>query len=959
MSCNDILPEISIDGISVRQLTEGAATDAPVAAGSFSTAADEEFELTISHTNLIEVENFLDSFSLRDILDATSGQPDLYNVKVLVTNDPDRYELIKELVAVAEQVGFYLYNGTQTPTTQEVKKFIDATPADAPEPAKQAVQQLNKCIFKMASTPTAAVNQTVEEEPAPGVIETETTTEQTSPTPSQVKQIVTLADRILAALNDNNYVGLDPTEDQIFTFAKPLQVSSEQIEISGNPPAPKIINSQKLQVIFGDTQLKNLYAVLVPNVEFRENEKLIFTVRQYVSLPLVENFQPQNIGVDKIVDVSLAEQKPQFALDKFTLGGINELVRKAFGDNGYYSFTQNTGNEKVISDPVVSIGYGQEVNGVFFLSQKNLSKNLISYQAFLDNPELYKDVLQGVKMSKVFDDGTIEELADPATLTGLSFNGGMTVGYKFTDVYDPREFHYRVTVTAKSPLQSLFDYVLPLIGLLKYALDGIVSSFETGKKSLIIFNPITGYFTDDYINSEFYTNDNQLYGKLRTSLFKVYNFLLPNKQITIEDRKLVSFDQFQELQELYNQAQTTLLKIAETEGINIPNQSATSSNKSKKKDFEPYKTFNFVFEKGYTYREARVFYDFINQTEPTESGFFVNPQTLSSRVDLEGQTLDSYGVTEESNAYADDEVLSFAPVSVKIDDTMINLVTDVEDFEKLYTDTLLAAELEVKAPYNFYTTRSDLVGKLLEADGVTIEVPGQKTLTALPPQDNFIPSDLDNSRQPLAGKKITKKVSVIEQTLKAILQAAVEQLGQQATKSLYLDQATYPNAFVQTAVFLKVISKIDQKHGKVAQLLGEPEYKLRPASFITRLMNSYQLEYVSGLNSKFEPVYTPLTKQFFTQLPAESNVVARVVLKAGIPILSEYNITNEHFIISNSVNALPVPSPFAFLSEAPELLTAEQAQTLIGFQGISLPSRSAVNPSKARSTRAVSIGARE
>ena len=125
-------------------------------------------------------------------------------------------------------------------------------------------------------------------------------------------------------------------------------------------------------------------------------------------------------------------------------------------------------------------------------------------------------------------------------------------------------------------------------------------------------------------------------------------------------------------------------------------------------------------------------------------------------------------------------------------------------------------------------------------------------------------------------------------------------------------------------------------------------------------MNSYQLEYVSGLNSKFEPVYTPLTKQFFTQLPAESNVVARVVLKAGIPILPEYNITNEHFIISNSVNPLPVPSPFTFLAnEPPTLLTADTAQALINFQGLTLPSRPATNPSRIRTSRATSTGRRE
>jgi len=62
MSCNDILPEISIDGISVRQIVGSTIIDPSSVAGTFSPDADEEFELTISHTNLIEVENFLDSF---------------------------------------------------------------------------------------------------------------------------------------------------------------------------------------------------------------------------------------------------------------------------------------------------------------------------------------------------------------------------------------------------------------------------------------------------------------------------------------------------------------------------------------------------------------------------------------------------------------------------------------------------------------------------------------------------------------------------------------------------------------------------------------------------------------------------------------------------------------------------------------------------------------------------------
>jgi len=991
MSCNEILPQISIDGISVRQIGFDEASDATLEAGAFSPQDDERFELTISHTNLIEVENYLDSFSLRDVLDATVGQPNLYNVKVLVTNDPERYELINELVAVAQQVGFYLYNGTQTPTAQEVKKFIDAPPADAPAPAQQAVEQLNKCIFKMASTPTAAVNQTVEEptaavnqtveEPTAAVNQTvEEDTEQAgalqaavdagtlsnnaalqslidlTATAPQVKQIVSLADRILAALNDNNSIELDPTEDQIFTFAKALQVSSDQIEISGEPPEPKIINSQKTQVVFTDTQLKNLYVTIVPNIEFRENNKLVFTVRDYASIPLVENFEPQQFSEQQTVDVSLFEQKPQFALDNFALAARLDSVKKAFGEKGYYSYLQNTGNEKIIADPLVSVDYNNVVNGTFFLSKKNLSKKLTSYQALLDNPDLYtKGVLFSVKMSKVFSNGVVESMADPTTLTGFTFNRGIAIGYRFTDFYDPREYDYKLTITAKNPLEGLFKYVMPKLQSNITSLTEIIASLDIDRTSITVFNPVSGYFTDDYITSNLYKVDSQNYNTLRKQLFDLYNYLLPKQQINVTDRTLASFDQFQELQEQYDEAYTTLLKIAQAEGIDVAEQGSRSYVKGQKKDFKPYKTFDFTFDKGYIHRDSRVFYDFINQTKPFGSAFLVNPNTLSARVDLEGITLDSYGVTDESNAYADDERLSLAPVSITIDDATINLVTQNENFEALYTDTLLAAELEVKEPSNFYTNQSDLVGQLLNSDGVTIGVPDDALLKELPSQDNFIPGTIDSSRKPKRGKKLSKFLKNIKKATELLQQSAVEQLGQQATKSLYLDQATYTYNFVLAAILGKRLGKIDDKHGKVAQALGDVEYKLRPASYITRLMNAYQLEYVSTFTDDMQPVYTPLTKQFFVNLPEGTNVMARIVLKAGIPIESGFDIFNEYFIISNSAAVQAVAVPFSFLdTEVPTLITTDDTQAILGFQGTGLikrPTRSSASRRVAKATR--------
>ena len=62
MSCKDILPQVKIDGIAIKQVPWSGPPGGYLPR-SFSYAADEIYDIGISHTNLIQIDSFLDSFS--------------------------------------------------------------------------------------------------------------------------------------------------------------------------------------------------------------------------------------------------------------------------------------------------------------------------------------------------------------------------------------------------------------------------------------------------------------------------------------------------------------------------------------------------------------------------------------------------------------------------------------------------------------------------------------------------------------------------------------------------------------------------------------------------------------------------------------------------------------------------------------------------------------------------------
>ena len=473
MSCKEILPQINVDGISIKQ-QKAKVSDYPF---SFSPDADEAYDLTISHTNLIQIDDFLGAFSLNDVLDATVGPSSFYNVKFLFTDNAESFKLITDAIRLVEEVSFFLHGTSQTATAQEVlaekEKINKGEPAVNPA-VKAAAEALDKCAFKLAKkkqtiAPDQQEQQDQQQEQNEPQGQEPPATKNLTPSP---KKIQTVIEQVIEALVDNKANRAKLEKYNIASFKKSLKVDEKKIELKGNPPTQAFVNSDLTTFRFAATQLKDLYMVIVPNVEYRENNKIVFTVRQ----------------------------TPVFDLTKLF---FSLFLEGNFSEKQVETYMQNLKQKSVVSSPELSLGYNGEINGIFFLNMKNLAENLTSYKGLLEQPELYKQILQGILVKKVYDDGTEKQLDTPVTINGLSYKDNMIRGYRFTDEYDLQNFHYVISIDAKNPLEFLLKYVMPKLEIASKIVDDLNAALLVAKKvgSTTILNPVSGYFTDDFLNS--------------------------------------------------------------------------------------------------------------------------------------------------------------------------------------------------------------------------------------------------------------------------------------------------------------------------------------------------------------------------------------------------------------------------------------------------------------------------
>tara|TARA_R110000824_G_scaffold26628_1_gene91312 strand:- start:6381 stop:9716 length:3336 start_codon:yes stop_codon:yes gene_type:complete len=1006
MSCKDILPQVKIDGIAIKQLPSDGFMigDDP---RSFSYEADETYDIGISHTNMIQVDSFLGAFSFGDLLNATVDTPSLYNVKFLFTDDPQMYKVVQDAIKLIDEVSFFLHGDGQTATTTEIKDVQslvenagNGDKPPVPPSVEEAVHTLNKCTFKMVKKeavsskedPPSIANATncnelltafskfslaeinnqnlwtgvswsnflggkwekfgCEKEPFNKAYNSANALANPPspppPTPPPTPAVKTLVGRVIDALTDNSVNKFTPTQDKLFSFVKSLQVDQKKITYQGDPLVATVTNSQITEDTFYDTQLKNLYMIMVPNIEYREDNKLIFTVRQYVTIPLVIDFQPQPYGTTtngpKEVSLDFIKQDPEISTDKM-VGKWTKTIQTMYGEKAYNTFIQNAKPKALFSEPITSIGYNGAINGTFFVSMKNLGEKLTVFGATLEQPQLYKGIIESVSIKKVYDDGTEVQLPTPTTVSGLSFKENMVRGYRFIDQYDLKNFKYVVSIDAKNPLEKLLQYVMPKLIAGKDAVDYMIQQLIVAKKSdsLVILNPVSGYFTDDFLGSSNYTGYNKNFVEAYQVLYNIYNFLLPGEPFQENTKKLVNTQQLLNLEKTYNDVINTMQVTAQTEGINLPSQASFSTKKKSTKKV-PYKTLSQTFMKSYTTSPGPVLFDFLYAGKPADGrdGFIINKTDLLSRVLFEGQLLNSFGISENDNTYAATEPISITPLSIRIDEVSIDLTNyeSLDELEDTTTNVLLAAEVEVKKPSSVFKGETNTFVQLLELENATVVVPQSKILKASAPVENFFPLSFPGIVPQIKAKKQTSVHASLIKMFEALAKTAKEELGKETAKALFLNEANaHPlelavlaltklgwytgNAidpkhsllnrdipgFPEKNMFNKDDPNIDTAAQDKAAAIIAPFYKQAPATVITRFMNSYQLEYVADFDLEpFKPVYKPLTKSVINGILPNSSIIAVLKMKAGAPIAEGYTEMHESFMIGEFA---PLP-PLSF-----------------------------------------------
>jgi hypothetical protein len=200
--------------------------------------------------------------------------------------------------------------------------------------------------------------------------------------------------------------------------------------------------------------------------------------------------------------------------------------------------------------------------------------------------------------------------------------------------------------------------------------------------------------------------------------------------------------------------------------------------------------------------------------------------------------------------------------------------------------------------------------ELLSAEGVTLENPNNKQLTVVNNDKDYIPSGLTARPRP-TGKKLKKKNTVLEEILKGLAATAKKELADKTAKSLYLDNADLDfNAILLKYLIESLQGNIpSKKHGQIMQQLGEAAYKQNPASFVTRLLNAYQIEVLTGFenNSIKNPVFSPLTKEMISNSAAGTSMLVRLGTKGVMTEIDvPFTIVNEAFLLTTAATIKPI-----------------------------------------------------
>lgn len=771
-----------------------------------------------------------------------------------------------------------------------------------------------------------------------------------------------LYERILAAMLDNNMMDLDGPKDHVRTQVASLNVTPQSLVFNPQDGSYFFKNVDKTSITFGDTALRNLYLMLVPNVEYRVDKELIFTVRSFQFAKLIEDYKayPEATSLftsDQLV-IGLGYGGDPAAQGLIFGDALSEIEKKLKEPELLKSVIKP---KSLISPIWTSFTRHDKLRGFFWLDTHEILKDVIVYDWLLDSDLIKKyNILQSVDLYKNYKTGERVKIASLQRIGNLlpqatGTKAGSWPAYTFIDDVEKKDFDYEIEGYCLSPLYKIFQSLLygkNGIGAIKKRCDQLYYdvhfikmyqySPNSAKSSRWIpkINPFTQYWSDEYsTNAVFITHKKEF-----EKVVKLYSSIVENlmgdeyeadlgfggKGTIIQNIKnaggyVAGPESITILRDALQDLALAIADAAKTQGF----QYAASPTSTKQGNKKPKGLVKFIkkIPKSYTAPKTNIFYDFMLQQDVGDEE---NSETNGWAIDPNFLLNDRYPIAVGSfnalyNTGNDVEQSKTAPYitaqSIVVENKRLNVVGEtLTETESVLEDALLRAFTEKETPELSATNVQNPALKLLETHATTIVTSDQafnfketpsvaplSTYAADPPRLSLFNQAATKIKEKNRQEKILKEEIATGKFAVAVLVEDADRARVKVNK--FLDAMDKNKS---TEIDLWNLRHDPNLAPQLKSALETPQmFKTYPLSYMTHLLNLYTIEVLNTFMAAnpLEPEWVPLTETSVEDMKGDGTAflcrISGTESIAALEINDSFAILNKYFVLNDNMSLTP------------------------------------------------------
>lgn len=762
----------------------------------------------------------------------------------------------------------------------------------------------------------------------------------TKPPPPKPKS---LYERLLAAMLDNKVMDLNGPTDHVITDLLDLDVTPQKMVFNSKDGSYSFESTDFSSMGFGDIALKNLYLMMVPNVEYRVDEELIFTVRSFAIAKLVEDYQvyPQSTPLftqEQIVIKLASPGEGDIAQHELAFGDTLEKIQAKLDEPS--SLKSVIKPQAFVSKPLISFSRHDTLRGFFHLNITEILKNIIVYDWLLDGTlaDQYQ-IVQSVNLYKNYENGERVKIPSLKRISNLSTEVMTTsasrfAAYTFTDEIEKRHFEYELEGYCLSPLYKIFQSLLyedaggnqSLPALMQQcnqlwtSITKMAAAFDVNtQRWLPKINPSTGYWTNEYLASALKVQDGQEYEAILTA----YTTIVTNLAGKIPDLTLAGG--FLAGPEAVDVLRTAIMDLAlavedaaKKQGFKYT-ASPTTTKQGNQKSKGLVKYIKQI-SKPYNPPKTKIFYDFMLQEGADDldsdfniAGWEVDPNfLLDERYPIQ---VGSYNALYNEGSDVSKEKISpyVTAQSIVIENKRLNVVKEsLPNTEAALEDVLIRAAWEKEVPELTVLNVQNPALKLLESQSTTIaenedsfnfkETPSFDPLSSYAATPSGLVLFNQAIKLVIAKAKAEKKLKEELATGKFAVAILVEDADRARAK---VDKFLDPKSRESNLWYS------DDLAPQLKSAIESPQiFKTYPLSYMTHLLHLYTIEILSLFENDnvLTPIWQPLNIQTVTALKGTQSArlcrISGTQSIAAQEINNSFAILNQYFVLNDAMTAI-------------------------------------------------------